>query len=522
MRHSEARTDSPRTHRRFAVPSKPLLLDSSPDNLNTNSILFAPNLFYEPTSVLDPRLTSRFVTAPSAAPAGVCEPPRLFRGGGNSHHHFPSSDEWYTASWLLPETPDLSPLPDDVNPSFLNSHFDIPFDSFAAGDLVSSPSPGFDRSQLESLIRAAYYLESNDFDAARVILSRLNQHIPSTVVSPLQRAVSLFKEALLGLLCPSTAEPPIPALELVRHIDDHKVFSDLSPVPHFATFTATQILIETLDGGARSIHLVDFDFGLGVQWSSFAQELAERSGASLSSPPAVRITAVIAEESAETAFAAENLRDFARNLKISLVVNFVRVGGLGKLALNDIVLSGAGEPTAVVLTPSAFRLFGSGDGAQVSTATLLRFVRRASPRVVVFVDTDGGATSGVAGAHPTLSLQRRVSEGVGHYAALLESVAEAAAATGAGEGAVQQVERAVVRPWVAATVGEWPVRLGPWREILAGAGWVPLHLSEIAESQAKCLVQRAPVDGHHVARRNRALVLSWRGRELASTSAWRC
>ncbi|KAJ8485787.1 hypothetical protein OPV22_018272 [Ensete ventricosum] len=521
MRHSEARTDSPRTHHPFAVPSKPLLLDSSPDNLDTNSILFAPNLLYEPTSVLDPRLTSRFVTAPSAAPAGVCDPPRLFRGG-DSHHHFPSLDEWYTASWLLPETPDFSPFPDDVNPSFLNSHFDIPFDSLAAGDLVSSPFPTFDRSQLESLIRAAYCLESNDFDAARVILSRLNQHLTSTVVSPLQRSVSLFKDALLGLLCPSTAEPPIPAVELVRHIDDHKAFSDLSPVPHFATFTATQILIETLDGGARSIHLVDFDFGLGVRWSSFAQELAGRSGASLSSPPAVRITAVVAEESAETALAAENLRDFACNLKISLVVNFVRLGGLGKLALNSVVLSGAGEPTAVVLTPSAFRLFGSGDGAQVSTAMLLRFVRRASPRVVVFIDTDGGATSGVAGAQPTQSLQRMVSEGVGHYATLLESVVEAAAATGAGEGAVRQVERAVVRPWVAAAVGEWPVLLRPWREVLAGAGWVPLHVSELAELQARWLVQRAPVDGHHVARRNGTLVLNWKGRELASTSAWRC
>ncbi|XP_018680094.2 scarecrow-like protein 15 isoform X2 [Musa acuminata AAA Group] len=475
MKHSKPLTDPPQqqqqpaAHRHFALVSKPLL-DSS-THVDTNNNAFAPSLFYEPTSVLDAHLSSSPATAP--APAGAGDLPLLSwagGGGGGSdahyqhHHHLPASDDWDSASWFLSE---------------------------------------------------------RDFATAHVILSRLNHHIPSAAVSSFHRALSLFKEALLALLRPSTAEPPLSAAELVRHIAAHKAFADLSPVPHFGTFTVTQTLIEALDGGTRSIHLIDFDLGLGGQWSSFAQELAARCRASRSSPPAVRITAVVAEESGETALAAENLRDFARSLSISFAVNFVRIGGLGTLALSGIRLAGAGEPTAVVLTPSVFRILGR-DAAPESTASLLRFIRRASPRVVLFVDAEGGSAGSAVGPHPAPSLRRTVAAGVEHFAAVLESVEATAAATGAGEEAVRRIERAVVRPLVVGTVGGWAGRPGPWREVFAGAGWSPAPFSESTESQAEWLVLRAPVEGYRVSRMDGALVLSWRGRELSSTSAWRC
>ncbi|CAL9049989.1 unnamed protein product [Musa banksii] len=518
----------PAVHRHFALVSKPLLDSSTHPDTNNNA--FAPSLFYEPTSVLDAHLSSSPATAP--APAGAGDLPLLSwagGGGGGSdahyqhHHHLPASDDWDSASWFLSERYDLSPFPDDTNHPFLDSSFDVHFDPFAAtaADPIPSPAPSFDRSQLDSLIRAAHCVESRDFATAHVILSRLNHHVPSAAVSSFHRALSLFKEALLALLRPSTAEPPLSAAELVRHIAAHKAFADLSPVPHFGTFTVTQTLIEALDGGTRSIHLIDFDLGLGGQWSSFAQELAARCRASRSSPPAVRITAVVAEESGETALAAENLRDFARSLSISFAVNFVRIGGLGTLALSGIRLAGAGEPTAVVLTPSVFRILGR-DAAPESTASLLRFIRRASPRVVLFVDAEGGSAGSAVGPHPAPSLRRTVAAGVEHFAAVLESVEATAAATGAGEEAVKRIERAVVRPLVVGTVGGWAGRPGPWREVFAGAGWSPAPFSESTESQAEWLVLRAPVEGYRVSRMDGALVLSWRGRELSSTSAWRC
>ncbi|KAG6470834.1 scarecrow-like protein 15 [Zingiber officinale] len=535
MKHPKALTDSPQHQQQqqqpppnlqqFALPSK-TLIDSAANAVSNNSNHpFPTSLFYEPISVLDPHLTSSPATAPTAAPAAAPgDLPFLpwaagVVGGGDSHHPHLPSDDWDTASWFLPEKYELSPLPDDAGAHFLDSPFDLSYDPFASADpAIPTPAPGFDRSQLDCLISAAHCLETNDFATAHVILSRLNQNLPSAGVSSLQRAVLLFKEALLALLRPSTAEPPLSAAELVHYIAAHKAFADLSPVPHFATFTATQILIEALDCGARSIHLVDFDLGLGGQWSSFAQELAARCRTSRSSPPAVRITAVVAEESGETTLASDNLRDFARGLNINLSVSFVRVGGLGTLALSGVRLSGSGEPTAVVLTPTIFRLLGFGTGASAdSSASLLRFVRRMSPRVVVFIDPEG-----CLGTLPSPSLRRTVAVGVEHFAAVLESVEAAAAATGTREETLRRVDQAVIRPRVSSVVSEWNWRPGPWRDVFADAGWTPIPFSEIAETQAECLVRRAPVDGYHVGRRDETLLLSWRGKELSSTSAWRC
>ncbi|KAG6471636.1 scarecrow-like protein 15 [Zingiber officinale] len=544
MKHHKALTDSPQHQHQhqqqqqapnlhqFVLPSKPLI-DTSPNAVanngsSNNNNHFAPSLFYEPTSVLDPHLTSSPATAPTAAPvtASVDLPFLPWAtggcgggGGGDSHHPRLPSDDWDPASWFLPEKYELSPLPDDASANFLDSPFDLSFDPYASTDpAFLTPAAAFDRSQLDSLISAAHCLETNDFATAHVILSRLNHNLPASGVSSLQRSIFLFKEALHALLRPSTAEPPLSAAELVRHIAAHRTFADLSPVPHFATFTTTQMLIEALDCGARSIHVFDFDLGLGGQWSSFAQELAARSRTSRSSPPAVRITAVVAEESGETSLAADNLRDFARGLNINLSVSFVRVGGLGTLALSGVSLAGAGEPTAVVLTPTIFRLLGFAGGASAdSAASLLRFVRRMSPRVVVFVDQES-----CLGVLPSPSLRRTVAVGVEHYATVLESLESTAAATGSPEEMIRQVERAVIRPRVSSVVSEWTWRPGPWRELFVGVGWSPVPFSEFAELQAEWLVRRAPVDGYHVGTRDGALVLSWRGRDLSSTSAWRC
>ncbi|XP_038977692.1 scarecrow-like protein 15 [Phoenix dactylifera] len=462
---------------------------------------------------------------PSAAPATPAAP----------------SDDWDSVAWLLSEKDGLSKPPhhpqfhfsEGDSPSYA-SLFDGPFDLpepfdalppfFDAAVTVFSPTPAFDRTHLELLLQAAHSVESSDFATAHAILARLNQYLPASAGSPLQRVAFHFKEALLALLpLPDrpAAEPPLSVVEIVRRISASKAFSDLSLVPQFASFTANQILLEALDaaaaasggGGLSSVHLIDFEIGLGGQWSSFAQDVAARSRAARAPPPRLRITAVVTEETQETALAAENLRDFAGGLGLRLAVDFVSVGGLGTLALSGIRLA-LGEPVAVVLTPAIFRLLGAPE----PSAALLRFVRRASPRVVVFIDTEGSCSSGAAAA-PLPSLRRSVAGGIEHYAAVLESVE----AAGPGDERVRWVERTVVRPRIFSAVGSWGSdRGGGWRETLAGAGMAPTEFSEFAESQAEWLVRRSPVDGYHVARGEGSMVLSWRGKELAATSAFRC
>ncbi|KAL3603905.1 hypothetical protein D5086_004764 [Populus alba] len=53
-------------------------------------------------------------------------------------------------------------------------------------------------------------------------------------------------------------------------------------------------------------------------------------------------------------------------------------------------------------------------------------------------------------------------------------------------------------------------------------GFTPLTFSNFTESQAEYLVQRTPVRGFHVEKRQSSLVLCWQQKDLVSASAWRC
>ncbi|KAL0924789.1 hypothetical protein M5K25_005647 [Dendrobium thyrsiflorum] len=444
---------------------------------------------YEPTSVLDPHITSSPSAAAAPAVGGVCPAPSL---------------PWDPASIPLALTSSASAASDDWSDplSFLLADMDDPCSFFPDLSQPTPPPPEAESSHLDLLLRAAHAVEIGDLNSSLSILARLNFLLPCSTGSPLHRAAFHFKDALLSLLpIPDRPipEPPLSAIELVLRIAAHKAFSDLSPIPQFTSFTANQTLLESVDA-APSLHLIDFDLGLGGQWSSFAHDLAARSRAARLPPPPLRITAVVSEETAETALAADNLRDFARGIGLRLTVEFVRLSALAGVRLAP------GEAVAVVLTPTIFRLIG---------VSVLRFVRRVAARVVLVVDGEGYCGS-------VGSFRRRFAGGLEYYAATMEVVEACAAAAGAGEEAVRRIERALFRPRIFAAVAAAAAAVGDWREVMASAGMVAAELSEFTESQAEWLLRRAPVEGFHVARREGALVLSWKGRELSATSAWRC
>nr|AYM54772.1 scarecrow-like protein 15-like [Cymbidium ensifolium] len=454
-------------------PPKPL--DSSP--------------LYEPTSVLDPHITSSPSAAAAAPAGGLCAAPS-----------FP----WDPTTFPLSITPYANAASDDwPDPlSFLLADMDDPCSFFPDQSHTTPGPPEADGSHIDPLIRAAHAIEIGDLNSSLSILARLNFLLPCSTGAPLHRAAFHFKDALLSFLpIPDRPipEPPLSAIELVRRIAAHKAFSDLSPIPQFTSFTANQTLLEYLET-ASSLHLIDFDLGLGGQWSSFAHDLAARSRAARLPPPPLRITAIVSDETAETALAADNLRDFARGIGLRLTVEFVRLNAIGGVRL------AAGEAVAVVLTPTIFRLIG---------VSVLRFVRRAAARVVLVVDGEGYCGS-------VGSFSRRFASGLEYFAAVMEVVEAGAAAVGAGEEAVRRIERALFRPRIFAAVATAAASVGDWKELMASAGMVVAEVSEFTESQAEWLLRRAPVEGFHVARKEGALVLSWKGRELSSTSAWRC
>ncbi|GAV89552.1 GRAS domain-containing protein [Cephalotus follicularis] len=378
---------------------------------------------------------------------------------------------------------------------------------------------------IEDLIRAADCFDSNELQLAHVILARLNQRLRSPAGKPLERAAFYFKEALQSLLPGSTRTSGLSSWsDIVHSIRAHKAFSGISPIPMFTHFTSNQALLESLEGSPPPlIHIIDFDIGLGGQYASFMREIAEKSVTIKLNPPAVRITAIVSEEYAiETRLIKDNLTQFARELNIRFQVEFVLMRTFETLSFKAIKPMD-GEKVAVILSPVMLRRYGSTN----DVSRFLNDLRRVSPRVVVFVDSEGWTENGSSngGAATTASFRRNFVSCLEFYATMFESL-DAAAAVG-GEEWVRKIEMSLLRPRIAGAVQGAAARRTvaappPWREAFLRAGLRPVQLSKFADFQAECLLRKVQIRGFHVARRHAELVLCWNERPLVATSAWRC
>lgn len=361
---------------------------------------------------------------------------------------------------------------------------------------------------LNELIQAAECFKTNDLQLTQVILARLSQRLRAPTGKPLQRASFYFKEALQSLLAGRERTVVLSSSEIVEKIRAYKAFSGSSPIAMFSSFTANQAILEALDG-STFIHVIDFDVGLGGQWSSFMREIAGRSESCKSNTTVLRITAIVPEEfEMDTRLITDNLSQFARELKIQFHVDFVTVRTFEMLWLKAIKFVD-GEKIAVHLSPSIILSLGEGNCISV----FLRDLRRITSYVVVFVDGEGWTND------TTASFSKRIVDGLEFYSALMESLDEANA--GGGEW-IRKIELSLLRPKIFATVEAARRSFRPWRELFSGAGLRPVPLSQFADFQAECLLRTAQIKGFHVAKRHAELLLCWHQRPLVATSAWRC
>ncbi|KAF5186783.1 Scarecrow-like protein [Thalictrum thalictroides] len=367
----------------------------------------------------------------------------------------------------------------------------------------------FDCSQLDQLIRAASCYESNELPSAQLILARLNQQLRNSIGKPLQRSAFYFKEALQFLLSGSNfAEIHLSSLEIVNKIKAYKSFSEISPITMFANFTANQALLEALDG-AMFIHIVDFEIGIGGQWASFMQEIASKAKSRNVLPSSIRITAVIPEEcSMEASLIRDNLQQFAQELGIQFQLEFILFNTFEELLFNSIRFIN-GELIAVNLSPRIFRRFRTSE----SISGFLRYLRRVSPRITVFMDSEGCRdTRGI-------TFRRNFVNGLEFYSSLFESLD---AASGGDMDLVRRIEKYLLRPKIFASVSGAGNSVFGWRELFSSVGMIPVQFSEFTDSQAEWLVRRAQIRGFHVTKRQGSMLLCWHDRELVATSAWRC
>ncbi|KAK7847012.1 scarecrow-like protein 6 [Quercus suber] len=350
---------------------------------------------------------------------------------------------------------------------------------------------------------------------AQEILARLNHQL-SPIGKPFQRAAFYFKEALQLLLHNTnntnsnaslnmSSPPPPPPVSLIFKIGAYKSFSEVSPVLQFANFTCNQALLEALDG-FDTIHIIDFDIGFGGQWASLMQELALKQGGG----PALKITAFASpstHDELQLGFTLENLKHFATEINLAFEFEFLSFESLNSGSWPLPLHVSESEAIAVNLP------IGSFSNYPLSLPLVLGFVKQLSPKIVVSLDRGCDRTD--------LSFPLHIIHAVQSYSGLLESLD----AVNVNLDASQKIERYLLQPGIEKIVlgrRRSPDRTPPWSGLFLSSGFSPLTFSNFTESQAECLVQRTPVRGFHVEKKQTSLVLCWQRKELISASVWRC
>nr|TKS06650.1 hypothetical protein D5086_0000121030 [Populus alba] len=332
---------------------------------------------------------------------------------------------------------------------------------------------------INPICQAAELIETGNPVLAQGILARLNHQLSVPIGKPYQRTAFYFKEALQLLLNMNNNNSIGTACNLIFKIGAYKSFSEISPILQFASFTCNQALLEAFEGFER-IHVVDFDIGYGGQWASLMQELALRNGGA----PSLKITAFASPSShdeLELGFTQENLKIFAREINMPFEIEILSLESLSSGSWPMSLRLTEKEVIAVNLPVGSFSNYPS------TLPLVLRFVKQLLPKVVVSLDR-GCDRSDLPFAH-------HVNHAIQSYTSLLESLD----AVNVNLDSVQKIERFLVQPSIEKS-----------------------STGNFTESQAEYLVQRTPVRGFHVEKRQSSLVLCWQQKDLVSASAWRC
>ncbi|GJM91405.1 hypothetical protein PR202_ga07769 [Eleusine coracana subsp. coracana] len=368
---------------------------------------------------------------------------------------------------------------------------------------------------VDQLAEAARLAEAGNAFGAREILARLNYRLPAAPAAgtPLLRSAFYFKEALrVALSSSGEAAPPTPTpYDVVLKLGAYKSLSEVSPVLQFAHLTTVQAVLDELGGTAAGcVHVVDLDIGMGEQWASLMQELAQRNRHHQAQASSLRVTALVSTYShapLELQLVHENLAGFAHDLGVPFHFAAYNVDTLDPAEL--LALANPNEAVAVHLPVGAAHA--------AAMPGVLRLAKRLGARVVVAVDRGGDRPELPFAAHLFQAFQSCVS--------LLESID----AVNTDSETASRIERFLVQPAVEQRVAgrhraavDNNKAMMPWRTVLASAGFVPVPASSFAEAQAESLLKKVPLMGFRVEKRAGALCLYWQRGELVSVSAWRC
>ncbi|XP_074561412.1 uncharacterized protein LOC141817674 isoform X2 [Curcuma longa] len=339
------------------------------------------------------------------------------------------------------------------------------------GDDATTPAAAQQKQLQQALVdlltEAAKMVEARNFAIAHGILARLNHQLPSPVGKSLIRSAFYFKEALQHILCNSPSpdlscnlsshhqKSPLSSylsaqFDIVHKLSAYKTFSEVSPIVKFSNFTCVQALLEELSSSDR-IHIVDFDIGVGGQWSSFMQELAQRCLSSANPLRMLKITVLVpnySQDNLELHLVRDNLTHFASDLNIPFEFYFQSLESFDALGLHV-----AGGETIAVNLPVGF--------GSLPLTSILCLVKKLSPKIVVSVDQGCNRNDLPFWQHFLHTFQSTI--------ALMDSID----ASGTNQDMTAKMEKFLLQPRIESSVLRRylaPDKILPWRTIFTTSG----------------------------------------------------
>ncbi|WRX28182.1 Transcription factor GRAS - like 10 [Theobroma cacao] len=388
------------------------------------------------------------------------------------------------------------------------------------------------------LISCAELVSQSDFPAANRLLSILSSNSclygdsTERLVHQFTKALSLRINRLHGpgslLMMMNINYPIAAATATATAIANYDIdpslqscylsLNQITPFIRFAHLTANQAILEAIQVGQQSIHILDFDIMHGVQWPPLMQALAERSTNTLHPPPMLRITGT-GHDLNILQRTGDRLFKFAQSLGLRFQFHPLLVLN------NDPTSVALNLPSTLTILPDEalavncmFYLHRLLKDDSRDLRLFLHNIKAMNPAVVTIAEREANHN------HP-LFLQRFI-EALDYYTAIFDSLEATLPPNSRERLAVEQIwfGREIVD--IVAAEGEnrreRHERLETWEVILRSTGFSNVPLSPFAHSQAKLLLRlHYPSDGYRLQILNNSFFLGWQNRALFSVSSWR-
>ncbi|CAH9086064.1 unnamed protein product [Cuscuta europaea] len=405
----------------------------------------------------------------------------------------------------------------------------LPDSKRALSDVVSKPfsssltrwtkiveiAPNLETKELLTICAEA--VSDADVSTAELLMGVLERRV-SVSGEPLQRLSAYMLEGLRARLLSSGStiykklncnEPT--GSELMSYM---QVMYHICPYYKFAYVSANVVIQEAVSNENR-IHIIDFQIAQGSQWMFLIKALSQRPGG----PPFIRVTGVDDPQSIQARggglrLVSERLAKFAESYGVPFKFHAAAISG-SEVELENLHVV-PGEVLAVNFPYSLHHMPDESVTTVNHRDRLLRLVKSLSPRVVTLVEQEANTNSA-----PFLL---RFRETLDYYAAMFESID--AARPRDDKQRISAEEHCVARDVVNLVACEGGDRVerhevfGKWMMRLMMAGFSPCPLSaSVGQAMRQVLSEYSP--NYWLQETNGALCLGWKGRALATFSAWR-